>query len=114
MLQLLRLDHSDHRPLFQRLAGLSLSPSPAQWLAGRKMSAAAEEAREAVTIGVAKAVPDGEAAPMKEGEDAEEEDGKGTMKQIYKHLLPVLAVVIVVAQLRKIALTPAHHVGAVW
>jgi hypothetical protein len=37
------------------------------------MSAAAEEAREAVTIGVAKAVSDGEAAPMKEGEDAEEE-----------------------------------------
>lgn len=36
------------------------------------------------------------------------------MRQVYKHLLPVLAVVIFVAQLRKMALTPAHHVGAVW
>ena len=36
------------------------------------------------------------------------------MREVYKHLLPVLAVVIFVAQLRKMALTPAHHVGAVW
>ena len=50
------------------------------------------------------------------GGDGEGEDqpGGGMMREIYKHLLPVLAVAIVVAQLRKMALTPAHHVGAVW
>ena len=81
------------------------------------MSAPAAETREAVTVSAAKAKAEGEDAPKKEGvegEEEEEDDGKGMMKQIYKHLLPVLVVVIVVAQLRKIALTPAHHVGAVW
>ena len=53
-------------------------------------------------------------AVAKPGEEEGDEQGNGMMREIYKHLLPVLAVVIVVAQLRKIYLTPAHHVGAVW
>jgi hypothetical protein len=53
-------------------------------------------------------------AVAKPGEEEDEQEGNGMMREIYKHLLPVLAVVIVVAQLRKIYLTPAHHVGAVW
>jgi hypothetical protein len=70
-------------------------------------------AREPVTVAPVKA---GGAAAKDEKPDGEEEDqpGGGMMREIYKHLLPVLAVVIVVAQLRKMALTPAHHVGAVW
>jgi hypothetical protein len=53
-------------------------------------------------------------AVAKPGEEEDGQEGNGMMREIYKHLLPVLAVVIGVAQLRKIYLTPAHHVGAVW
>jgi hypothetical protein len=102
---------ADHWALRLAVAMSAVAQEPT---VGSSKAAVVDDASAGKDVVATKKPEAEDGAVAKPGEEEDEQEGNGMMREIYKHLLPVLAVVIVVAQLRKIYLTPAHHVGAVW